>query len=476
MTRSKSDVDGYMSASMLFDFLTKKKYKCSYLLHDENPKAHGLDDTQIMRQLKEKEPSLLIVTDAGSLNNKPCEKLEKLGWEVLILDHHEASAEDNKHAIVVNNKISDRVENKDGSGALVTWHFMHLIDPDLANEYISYVAISIISDSMSFLTNENATFIIRGLQANVIHPNLKPLIDKLQTNYYPLSFSFGGLVVKSNSTIRLGTIEDKKLLFECMCGNHEHIDDVVKIVKHYHTKQNLEATRILEQSVEIDDDTQNVLLCKLSEKTPLTGLVANKLMGKTGKPVLMVHEKADGKVEGSVRSPVPFRDLLNESGLFNYNQGHSFAHGTSYNLENEEIVKEFLYSLTDLEPCYDVLCSLGLNSLSTDLIDVFDGYNELYGNDLKEPQFHIKGLVLNKNDFNVIGKAGTTVKFEKNGWQFIKFFCTHEWIEENIVNMADEVNVEMIGKLQWNEWCGTKSPQFVIERIEFKEFGFDDLF
>jgi hypothetical protein len=57
---------------------------------------------------------------------------------------------------------------------------------------------------------------------------------------------------------------------------------------------------------------------------------------------------------------------------------------------------------------------------------------------------------------------------------YIKFFCTHEWI--NKLKAHKKVIVEMIGKGQWNEWNGTKTPQFVIDRMEFREPSFEDLF
>jgi single-stranded DNA-specific DHH superfamily exonuclease len=452
---------------MLYSFLTELGYKCNYLLHDKNPKAHGLDDAQIMQQLKELEPSLLLIPDAGSSDDKPCGKLKKLGWEIAILDHHTITCE-NTNAIVVNCQTSNKVVNKSASGCLVTWHLMHLIDPDLANKYISYVAISIISDSMSFLTNENITFIYRGLQG--MHPNIKDLVDSVQKDYYPLSMSFGGVIPKVNSTIRLGTIEEKKMMFELMCGKDIEYAKVSKIIKHYHSQQNTEASDLLENHVSIDNEDAVVLLCKLDCKTPLTGLVANKLMGKTGKPVLMLHDRDDGNCDGSVRSPIPIRDILNDSGLFNYNSGHVYAMGTSYKQENEEQVKEFLYNLDLPEPSYDVY-QVGFTKRD---IEPFGDLKMLWGNDLTEPQYYVKMEVCT-DMIDVIGKAGTTIKFfDNDGMTYIKFFCTHEWIDK--LKAHKKIIVEMIGKGQWNEWNGTKTPQFVIDRIEFREPSFEDLF
>jgi single-stranded DNA-specific DHH superfamily exonuclease len=303
-----------------------------------------------------------------------------------------------------------------------------------------------------------------------MHPNIKDLVDSVQKDYYPLSMSFGGIIPKVNSTIRLGTIEEKKMMFELMCGKDIEYAKVSKIIKHYHSQQNTESSDLLENHVSIDNEDAVVLLCKLDCKTPLTGLVANKLMGKTGKPVLMLHDRDDGNCDGSVRSPIPIRDILNDSGLFNYNSGHVYAMGTSYKQENEEQVKEFLYNLDLPEPSYDVY-QVGFTKRD---IEPFGDLKMLWGNDLTEPQYYVKMEVCT-DMIDVIGKSGTTIKFVDNdGMTYIKFFCTHEWIDK--LKAHKKIIVEMIGKGQWNEWNGTKTPQFVIDRMEFREPSFEDLF
>jgi len=462
-----TDGDGYTSASMLYSFLTELGYKCNYILHDKNPKSHGLDDSQVLNILKSKEPSLLIVPDAGTSDENPCKKLRELGWEIIILDHHKPLNENN-YAIIVNNQMSEMVVNKSASGCLVTWHFMHLIDADVSNKFISYVAISIISDSMSFLTNENITFIYHGLKN--MHPNIKRLIDSVQGDYKPVSFSFGGFNPKCNSTIRLGTIEDKKSLFELMCGLNDNVDEVSKIIKHYHSQQNVDANNLIENNITILNENSNVLLCKLDCKTPLTGLVANKLMGKTGKSVLIVHDREDGNSEGSARSPINLREILNNSGLFNYNSGHDHSFGTSYKTEDEAKLLEYFDNYDFPSPCYTVFS----DTWNVKDIDQFGDLSMLWGNDLIDPLYYQK-LVINTQNIDVIGESQTTIRFKNNdNVTFIKFYCTHEWIDN--LKSHDKVVIEVIGRGKWNEWRGNKYPQFIIDRMEYREPTFEDLF
>ncbi len=466
-------MDGYMSGSELCSFLKELGYnKLSYIIHDQNPKAHGLEDAEVISKLKDMTPSLLIIPDAGSMNIEECGQLKELGWECVILDHHIVPIEGNPNATLVNCQSSEKVENKSASGALVTWHLMHLMNPRIANKYISYASISIISDSMSFLTNENITFIYHGLKR--LHPNLERIVDKIQKDYLPISFAFGGLNPKGNATIRLGTYEDKIRFFEALCGKDIDIDEVVSKLKYYHNKQNEEVKKLLEDHISIDNEASNVLLCKIDCKTPLTGLVANKLMSKSNKPVLMVHEREEGTTEGSARSPIDLKSVFNDSGKFLYAEGHECSFGLGYSTDNENDIKEYLYSLRLSEPQYKVLEEKAVNSLSYDLIDAYEPYRALYGNDLKEPQYYIE-TVINKDQISAIGN-GTTIKFKIGNWTFIKFFCSKEWIKGNIEDRSKQVKIEMIGSPKWNIWNGRKYPQFVIDKIEISDFGIDSLF
>lgn len=469
-----SDYDGAMSASMLNSFLHEKGFETDVIIHDKFPKAHGLTDSEVMNYLTSIEPSLLIIPDAGTSDVKQCKILSELGWEIIILDHHEKveANGDNKYAIVINNQMDDNVENKHGSGTLVTWHFLHAWDSRLAKKYTTYVAVSLLSDSMNLCSDENGTFIHWGFKENAIHNNLKPIIDKFQKDYLPMSFSFGGIIPKGNATIRMGSLEDKKYLIDTLSGFGEYCDEkeCIKRMTKCYNLQTKEANRLMEESVEIDDLDENILLCKLSEKSPCTGLVANKLMSKYSKPILLLHEDEDSNLcAGSVRSPMEIKDLLEQCENIEYAQGHSQALGTAYKKENEQAVKDYLYSLTLPEPHIEVLTSYSKNLPPTDLIDEFGVYTDLWAsnsNVVTQPRYAFTDIKLSENKVEVIGRGGTTIKFRIGAWTFVKFFCSHKWIEDNI---KGNMLVDIIGTLQWNEWQGNKTPQVIIDEIIFKE-------
>ena len=83
----------------------------------------------------------------------------------------------------------------------------------------------------------------------------------------------------------------------------------------------------------------------LVDKT-LGGLVAQKLCGKYTRPILILAPIED-ELSGSARSPLDLRDVLNESGLVTFANGHARAFGVSVPKDN---IEELRKSLTDNYP------------------------------------------------------------------------------------------------------------------------------
>ena len=186
------------------------------IFHDKNPKAHGLNDDEVMGYLKSQESSYLFINDASTNDTDFMEELVNLKWLIFTTDHHLQSI-DNPYCTLVNNQISNNVINKGLSGTGVIWKCLKRYDEvynyNYAKYLISYVMCSIISDSMSLLYEENYSFIKWGKMN--IHKNLLPFVEAFNKGDTNKDYSYG-FVVKMNSTIRLGTLNDKKDLLREM--------------------------------------------------------------------------------------------------------------------------------------------------------------------------------------------------------------------------------------------------------------------
>ena len=120
-------------------------------------------------------------------------------------------------------------------------------------------------------------------------------------------------------------------------------------------------------------------------KTIGKGLVANKLMSKYNKPIILVHDN-DNECAGSARCPMKLQKILEASGKFNYAEGHDEAFGVSYQKKNEDDVKNFLYTLNLPKPIIDVVQSIDVGQLSTSMIRNFEDYDYLWATNLMQKQ------------------------------------------------------------------------------------------
>ncbi len=482
-----SDLDGYMSGSIVYLFI--KSYNSDIKIipihHSENnPKAHGLEDDEVMEFLRTAKKGLLWIPDAGSSNIKECKELNELGYTILITDHHkqnkikeidgvEYNIDD--YAIVVNNQ-NGNIENRNGSGGLVTWHCVSEINKSIANELISYVMVSLISDSMDMNTEENYTFSYRGKQN--LPKGISTLVNKFnyqkgQTNK---DYSFG-MVSKCNATIRLGNLEDKENLFKLLVGE---VDDkntklILDRMTQLHSKQVAEVKRLVGEIENTLDFNKKYIFKKIDEKTALTGLIANKLLGNYGKTVFLLHERENGEIAGSVRSNVSnLNAILNSSGLFNYNEGHDSVFGTSYNIDKESDIIDYLDTFfTHYKPRIEVLKSCSIDSIPNEVFTLYERLNELNvcGKAIEIPKIHIV-------PFNVNGKQYQTLtpsmfKLEKDEQIFIFKFISSE--VQKYLNIGNDVNykLELIGEPQTTIY----GKQIIVTDFEIKENNnWEDIF
>lgn len=457
-----SDLDGFMSSSMFYVYC-HSIYKDCYI----NPifhtgKQHGLDNV-VMEEIKQYKPSLLVVLDAGTNDVKQDKELKSLGWDIICADHHERE-KINPYCTLVNNQISTKVKNKSLSGTGVSWKVCKAYDTkygfNYANGLISYVAIANIGDGMSFLTPENETFRYWGIKD--IHNNLKPFVSDF--NGYLTdnkSFSFG-MVTNINSLIRLGTQDDKENLFYALCGKVES-KEIIGVCKKLHSKQSRDTKSLLEKDVDIIYDGK-IILARVSKSTPLTGLVANKMMGEYNKPIILTQQDGE-ELKGSVRSPIDLKDIL-PSNLFNYNLGHQRAFGTSYQISNEKDIIDYIDSLESLpEPTQAVFMSLKTSDVPNYLFGFVDENKAYFGEGIPIPKVHFQKLGIYNKEIQLLGANQRTVKFHRDGIDFIFFNCTNKIKELLHINDLSKkrVTLEFIGELGYNEFRGNKTKQCIID-------------
>lgn len=472
------DVDGYCSASILIRYLKQVNKRVNIIPIFHKGKEHGLSDREVMTFLTQQPDGLLIIPDASG-EEKECALLAKKGYEILCIDHH--TNEPNKYMTMINAQFSEETLNKCGSGTATVYQFLRYLDAmdnkRCSRDLIDLVALGNIADDMSLSNCYNRAINYYGLR-RIKNKLLSAMIEKFKAEPTPISFSFT-IIPKINAVIRAGNQELKEYLGCVLSGlttvSQDDIDNLlIELEKAHRNQQNIIKKLSTDLSNKIDNKN-NFIICEYNDCEPnYMGLLANNIAGKYQKPTVIIRDNGIG----SMRSPVPILEIFNQSDSCDWCRGHDCAAGIKIN--DIESFKDYCNSLDmDFNTEYSVIKSLDVQNIPSYLYGYFDEFNEIFGNDLKEPLYHIYNIHINGKDIQEIGKSKTTIKFRINDIDFIKFFCSKDWKEKYNIQKDIDMDIEIIGKLQINEWENNTKKQILIEEMEIQlenNFNFDDLF
>ena len=81
-------------------------------------------------------------------------------------------------------------------------------------------------------------------------------------------------------------------------------------------------------------------------------------------------------------------------------------------------------------------------------------------------EFELAGMFAFVNEIKVMGKNKDTIRFEKNGITYIKFFGK-ALIEQ--LQQYDEMKINVVGKTAVKNWQGRTTPQIMIEDLEVED-------
>lgn len=246
------------------------------------------------------------------------------------------------------------------------------------------------------------------------------------------------------------------------------LDAVMKIIE----KENLLENKIL--AIRLDP--------KYATDKNLTGLIANGLLETFHRPVLIlnqvIEENEDGEQvitwQGSGRgydnaNLGSFRDLLVQSGLVNYAQGHAQAFGVSIPVENYDALVQYVneaYKDFDCAPIYNVdLIWEGNKALSAQKFAEIADEVQIWGKGVEDPLIAIEGFRVYGNQLNLYGldkgKPTLNIKLD-DGSSLVKFKSSEEEYELLHSDLG-YVIINAVGTCSRSSWG---IPQFNIKDYE----------
>lgn len=461
-----SDADGQYSATIMYLFL--KELGVTPVMFYHVGKQHGLrpsKEENIVEQVIEKGIDLLIIPDASSGDAKECKELHDNGVEVLILDHHEITTP-NPYAVIVNHHLGEGLNTAlSGTGVVAKFvqaYCMHYMLP--APYYNDLVAASIISDVCDLSSLENRAYVADGLN-HLTHPTLKLMTEKLCSKGVNPEGLAWGTNPPINALTRGNNFEDKVKFFEAMVGIEEP-KVALTVARRAHRIQTEEVKRIMAEVDTNIDNSHKVIIayCDPKDKN-YTGLVANKLMSKYGKPIILLRQATTTTWSGSIRSTIDLASKINKTGLATC-QGHEQACGILVKKSNLSKLTQFLDTL-DLSatPSIPVTASILPKQITPTLCRICEDNKILWGHGLPAPTWHIKGRI-DSNSIQFFEKRTTTIKFTIDGVAFLKFMASEADVE---VFKSNPKTIEMVVTLGTNEWNGVVSCQGIVDRYEVVE-------
>ena len=349
---SDSDLDGITSLLILEE--TIKNLKGNIILkyfYDRGKEGCGLNDKSL-KLLKNYPSALMILTDCGIANFSEIDEANKLGFEVIVIDHHKIL--DNKTpkaSIIIDPKqAGDEYPFKDLAACGLSFRLSQLLlgknmSKQLEQSFLELAALGTIADMMPRIA-DNEEIIRKGAFSipNSNRPALKVAFSFFRTQ----SKSDQEAVARIAQLVQMTDVEDhisKGYLFLSSPDEktaEKHFKDIYK--KFLERKELL--ANLTDDFIKVVESKDSDFIFEGSKEIPpnLTGVLAARLFGIFKKPTF-IYYSGEKMSRGSARVPKgvdSVEAMTSCKSLLDVYGGHAPASGFSIKNENLKKFKECL--------------------------------------------------------------------------------------------------------------------------------------
>lgn len=465
---------------------------------------------------------------------KQCKLLNDQNIDIICLDHH-IIEKSNPYASIVS-CMDGSYPNQNLCGAAVTWLFLYgfafnRIQP--CDEMIRYllqlldlVAIATISDIMLVTNEDNMYFIQNGL-SNIHSEALKAFLQSQEISLNDVTiehikFKVAPLI---SAMIRMGSIEEKTLLFRAFIDDYEEFDyekrgslsveteniydRVVRLCKNAKSRQDRAKQKLLD-SCQIHE-YEHILLVEYQDSKPstLTGLVANELANQYCKPCVVYHQSdsyisQDGgwlEYSGSIRnydgSPIVSLKSIIEAALNDKCtiSGHNNAAGIIFRDTTPDYFAECFSSAYNItkglvdfftdngykpdveipdvvigEKVYDVDFEIDADNVDAGFVSRMTFFDHYSGYGFAPVTVLIRGIEVSAENFKTMGKNSLSWKIGGDGVDYVKFKIS---TDDTLLNEIDEIDfgyitdkvvcIDAICTFGINVYKGVAYPQCIVK-------------
>ena len=485
------DVDGITSAALLVRVLAAFGAQISTFLPRRMDEGYGITNDGIERCLAETRPQLLIAVDCGTTACREIDDLCQRGVEVIVLDHHQPSAE-LPHCLLVNPKLGDlplsgaRSHSPGSSDQAATYNLAtvglvfkvchgfiklgrergkpgaHTYD---LRQHLDLVAVGTVADVVP-LDGENRVFVRVGLQqlAVTTKPGLRALKQVARTparlNAYHVGFQIGP---RLNA---MGRLSDALASLELLLTeNAERAVELATLLDQCNRERQEIELRTVNEAMEmlqpLDPDRRVIVLAREQWHVGVIGIVAARIMREFHRPTVIIGLDEAGLGKGSCRSIEGFTMIegLNRcASLLERYGGHPAAAGLSIRAQHVEAFRSQLegaaremIAVDQLQPTVKACAQVSLSEMTPLLLDELETLSP-FGSGNQTPVFVARGLRLKSRPRTVgQGHLKLWLTEKERTWEAIGFGCSG-W-------QPNGESVDIAFTPHWNEYQGQKTIQ-----------------
>lgn len=487
------DADGVCSTTIMVRILrelskyhTGKDGKIKFFIPHRFIDGYGMSVASV-NKVRDRNPKLdaIITVDNGIRSIEAIDHAMRLGYEVLVTDHHLGEDDEPNCDIIVNpNRKGDPYPFKGICGTAVAYKLMlayaHKYAPEMVDtvrSFVDFVGIATVADVMPVL-KENRVYIKQALDifngesehrrrfawtAMIEHLiSVKKVSKGKIFNEVDFGFTFAPMI---NAQSRVYGIASTAVdLF--LSTNTEDVREKVRFIVETNAERKRVADEAFMRAQEVDySGRSGIVMTDTSLGEGYIGLVSGKLAEKYHRPTVVFTKSEGGKLKGSARAGMDDLHLLNclkeVAHLTTSLGGHEGAAGLSIKAENYDAFKSSLEEVFDRTVPEDTVevkpadFVIGADQLTYDLINSFDRLGP-FGQAFGQPTFQVCDLPI--DEVKSMGKEKNHLKIMCDGFAII-LWNGYELVADRAKKAS---TVTVTGQAVVNEYLGAKTMQLMV--------------
>jgi single-stranded-DNA-specific exonuclease len=484
------DADGATSTALVIRCLTDFGFtNVSYLVPNRFDFGYGLTP-EIVRVAAQRSPDLLLTVDNGVSSVAGVSEAQSLGIKVLVTDHHLPGAELPAASAMLNPNLHGcKFASPHLAGVGVAFYLMAATGRRLEQQgeagaaripagYLDLVALGTVADVVS-LDHNNRILVRQGIdriRAGKSVPGIRALLQQSGRSAARIVSTDLGFAVGPRLNAA-GRLQDMSIGIECLLSDDEATADrlAAELDSINKERRNIEADMREQAFRSVDKLEQNKLpacVCVYDRDwhQGIVGLIASRVKERCHRPVIAFARESEGQLKGSARSVagVHVRDLLEavasaNPGLITKFGGHAMAAGLSIGEQDFKTFAEAaagqlrrLYPQADFSGAILTDGDLPEDALTLDFARVLREAGP-WGAGFPEPTF--SGL------FTVLEQRTVGENHLKLKVRAVSQGAAIDAIAFNQAGPAWRGTVELIYRLDVNEYRGIETPQLIVEQI-----------